>query len=250
VDSKPDNQFSITIFLPMHNEYATVERMVSKALESLSSTTDDYEMLIIDDCSSDGSEEIAQRLAVEHNAVRVIRHPVNRGYGAALRTGFCNASKDLVLYTDCDEPVDLGELRRALPLAQRYDAVVGYRLDRHDTPRRWLYSKIYNFLVRRLFGVPVRDVNFSFKLIHRRALDRLTLSARSVFIDGELLAELVRHGLTITEIPIEYQPRQHGSSNFDSFRAAWETLGEIVSYWWQRHEARIPGASRARADHA
>jgi glycosyltransferase involved in cell wall biosynthesis len=227
--------------MPMYNERASVEQMVGRALEVLPTLTDDYEVLIVDDCSSDGSEEIAQRLASQHEAVRVIRHPVNRGYGAALRTGFFGAAKQLVFYTDCDEPVDLRELSRALPLATDYDAVVGYRLDRHDTPRRWLYSKTYNFLIRLLFGVPVRDVNFSFKLVHRHALEKVSLSARSVFIDGELLAEMVHYRLKIAEIPIEYHPRQTGSSNFDSFSAAWNTLWEIASYYWQRR--------RTSADH-
>ncbi len=228
------SQFSISLFMPMYNELASVERMVNKALEILPTLTDQYEVLIVDDHSTDGSERVVQRLAAEHPAVRVVRHDTNRGYGAALRTGFLESRKDLVFYTDCDEPVDLNQLHQAMPLIQEHDAVVGYRIDRHDTPRRWLYSQVYNFLMRLLFGIRVRDVNFSFKLVRRSALDKVTLTARSVFIDGELLAELVRYGCSIAEIPIEYHPRQNGRSNFDTFRAAWDTLVEIASYWWRQ----------------
>jgi glycosyltransferase involved in cell wall biosynthesis len=160
--------------------------------------------------------------------VRAIHHPHNLGYGAALRTGFRHASKELVFYTDCDEPVDLSELKRALAYMQPgVDLVVGYRVRRHDTLRRWIYSRIYNLLVRFLFGVPVRDVNFSFKL-----------DSGSTFIDGELLAEACRAGCTIKEIGVEYRPRQCGKSSFDSWHAALHALGEMMAYLRRTRSAR------------
>jgi hypothetical protein len=110
------------------------------------------------------------------------------------------------------------------------DLVVGYRIQRHDTPRRWLYSRVYNVLVRVLFGVSVRDVNFSFKLVRRDALLKLELAADSTFIDGELLAEAVRTGCAISEMGVEYYPRQCGKSSFDSWRAAAHALAEMIGY--------------------
>ena len=222
---------SISVLFPMYNERASVERMVSKAVSVLEGLTDDYEVLIVDDGSTDGSECIADALAARDAHVRVIRHTTNRGYGAALQAGFTGAAKDLVFYTDCDEPVDLAEIKCALArLMPDIDLVVGYRIDRHDTPRRWLYSLVYNGLVRLLFGVHVRDVNFSFKLIRRTALNRLDLCAGSTFIDGELLAEAVRYGYRIVEMPIEYYPRKHGRSSFDSLDAVVHTLEDMLSY--------------------
>jgi glycosyltransferase involved in cell wall biosynthesis len=184
-------------------------------------------------------------LARRHPRVRVIHHPHNRGYGAALRTGFENAAQELVFYTDCDEPVDLWEIERALALiGPQVDIVVGYRVKRYDTLRRFVYSKIYNALCRLLFRIPVRDVNFSFKLVKREVLQRINLRAGSVFIDGELLAEAVRYGYRIVEIHIEYFPRRDGTSNFDSLHAAFYTLQEMLTYWWRsRTRARTPSAS-------
>lgn len=232
---------SLSVFLPMYNEKETVERMVRKALDVLGSLVDDYEMLIVDDASTDGSERIAQELVRENPCLRVIRHEQNRGYGAALRSGFFSASKELVFYTDCDEPVDLREIARALPLIEpQVDLVIGYRIRRYDTPRRFIYSKTYNWLCRALLGIRVRDVNFSFKLVKREVLQRIWLTASSAFIDGELLAEAVRYGYRIVEIPIDYSPRQSGRSSFDSLRAARMTLQEMLAYWWRTRVRKLP----------
>jgi len=224
---------AISLFMPMYNERAYVDRMVASAQAVLEKLADEYEVLIVDDGSTDGSAQIADRLTSENGHVRVLHHPRNLGYGAALRTGFANASKELVFYTDCDEPVDLNDLGRALALmTPDVDLIVGYRTDRHDTPRRWLYSHVYNALMRLLFDVRVRDVNFSFKLVRRAVLHRVSLRAGSTFIDGELLAEAVRHGFRIVEIPVEYHPRIAGKSSFDGLDAAIYTLREMLSYSW------------------
>jgi glycosyltransferase involved in cell wall biosynthesis len=213
--------------------------MVSKAVSVLGGLTDDYEVLIVDDGSTDGSKDIAHVLAAHDAHVRVIHHSTNRGYGAALRTGLKGASKDLVFYTDCDEPIDLAEIRPALArLGPDVDLVIGYRIDRHDTPRRWLFSLVYNGLVRLLFDVHVRDVNFSFKLIRKTVLQGLDLRASSTFIDGELLAEAVRYGYCIVEMPIKYYPRKYGKSSFGSLGAALEALEEMIAYFWRSRFSR------------
>jgi glycosyltransferase involved in cell wall biosynthesis len=232
---------SLSIFFPMYNEQGTIRRMVEKALDVLQELADDYEVLIVDDASSDGSERIADELARQYPQVRVVRHERNRGYGAALRSGFYGATKELIFYTDCDEPVDLREIGRALPLmGPQADLVIGYRIRRYDTPRRFVYSKVYNLLCRLLLGVHVRDVNFSFKLIRREALQRIRLTAGSAFIDGELLAEAVRYGYRIAEMPVEYFPRRSGRSSFDSLKAARDTLRELLAYWWRTRVRRLP----------
>jgi glycosyltransferase involved in cell wall biosynthesis len=211
--------------------------------------TDEYEVLIVDDGSTDGSARVADALAAADPHVRVVHHPRNLGYGTALRTGFASVSKDVVFYTDCDAPVDLSELERALALMlPGVDLVVGYRTDRHDTPRRWLYSKVYNLLMRWMFGVRVRDVNFSFKLVRRVVLQRFSLGAGSTFIDGELLAEAVHCGCQVVEMPVEYYPRQVGKSNFDGLDAALYTLQEMLSYRCRRLVHRLSTAGRGVAE--
>jgi len=227
----------------MYNEIETIERMVNKALSVLDPLFDDYEVIIVDDASSDGSEQIADDLARCHPSVRVIHHSRNLGYGSALRTGFNSAVKSLVFYTDCDEPVDLSEIERALTLIvsdSDVDMVVGYRIKRYESLRRSIYSKVYNFLCRLLFDIRVQDVNFSFKLVKRDVLQHIQLHAGSVFIDGELLAEAARYGYRIVEIPIQYFPRRSGKSSFDSLGAAFYTLEELVAYWWRTRVRHLP----------
>lgn len=217
----------------MYNERDNIESTLRQVLAVVPQFGfDDYEILIVDDGSKDESAEIVRRWAAQDPHIRLVQHPQNQGYGAALRTGFTTASRELVFYTDSDLPFDLSEIARALPYIRRDEAdlVIGYRIKRFDTPRRALYSRVYNLLMRVLFGVQVRDVNFSFKLVHRRVLDRIELSATTVFIDGQLLAEARRHGFRIVELPINYQPRRHGASSFNSLRAAWDTLVEMLRY--------------------
>jgi glycosyltransferase involved in cell wall biosynthesis len=226
----------VTLFFPMHDERESVRPMAEKALGVLAGFTPDFELLIVDDGSRDGSGELADALAAEDARVRVVHHAVNRGYGQALRTGFAEARGDIVAYTDCDEPADLQLLPEAVRLFDdaALDMVIGYRLQRDDTPRRWLYSKGCNLLVRVLFGVRVRDVNFAFKLIRRQALRRLSLQAESAFIDGELLSEAARHGLRLAQIPVVYRLRAHGHSHFDSLGAATAALKDLWRYWRRR----------------
>ena len=231
----------LSLFFPMYNEKDTVERMVGKAISVLETLAKEYEVIIVDDASTDGSEQIADALARQHSQVRLVRHPRNLGYGAALRTGLENATKELVFYTDCDEPVDLKEIERALALiGPDVDLVVGYRIKRYDTARRFVYSQVYNFLCRLLFGVRARDINFSFKLLKRELLQNVRLSAGSVFIDGELLAEAARYGYRVVEIPVQYFPRNSGASSFNSLNAAFYTLVEIMAYWWRTRARRLP----------
>lgn len=230
---------SVTLFYPMYNELKSIEPMTRKSLQVMQTVADDFEILIIDDGSSDGSEKLADELARTDPRIRVIHHQGNKGYGQALRTGWAGATKDIVVYTDCDEPLDLWLIGDALDnLEKGYDMVIGYRLNRWEGWRRFIYSKVYNSLVRVLFGVRVRDINFSFKVIWRRYLLKMHLDAGSVFIDGELLAEAARLKLKIFQMPVQYLPRKHGASHFDNIRAATYTLEEIWAYWQRRRSRR------------
>ncbi len=237
----------ISLFYPMYNELKSVESMTRKAVQVLETLTDDFEVLIIDDGSSDGSEKLADQLAAADPRIRVIHHQGNKGYGQALRTGFASASKDIVIYTDCDEPVDLWLIPDAVQHLDDHDMVIGYRLNRWEGWRRFAYSKVYNNLVRLLFGVHVRDINFSFKLIRREQLQKLRLGAGSVFIDGELLAEAARYHLKIYQVPVQYQPRKHGVSHFNSIRAATYTFEEIMAYWQRRRQQAHDKSAAANA---
>jgi glycosyltransferase involved in cell wall biosynthesis len=223
---------SLSIFFPAWNEEDGLARTVAAAIEAgerLCGTGEigRFEVVVVDDASTDGTAAIADGLAAADERVRVVHHPVNRGLGGAIRTGLATCTGELVLYTDADLPFDLSELDKAARVARVYDAdlVALYRLDRTgEGPRRFVYSYLYNHLVRALFGLRVRDVNFAGKLIRRRVLDNVELCSEGSFIDVELLVRSQRLGFTTMQFGVDYFPRTRGVSTLSS----WPVIGRIV----------------------
>lgn len=229
------NKKTLSVFFPVYNEEKLIDRTISEILRVADAITDEYEILLINDGSTDASREKILRWSEKNQRIRLIDHDKNRGYGEALCSGFRNAKNDLIFYTDADMPAQLDEMKKLIPLMDTCDLAMGYRVNRADTPRRYVYSKIYNFLLRIFLRIRVRDANFSFKCVRREAVRKFNLTAKSVFIDGELLAEAVRNKCSIREIPVVYIPRKYGRSNFDSLRAALETAREVFGYWLKHY---------------
>ncbi len=232
----------LSVFLPMYNERENIESAVEDLLPVLQCLTDDFEVIIVDDGSTDGSSDLADGLARDHKRVRVVRHERNLGYGASLATGYRTAEKDCVFYTDSDRPIHYAEIGRAWELinTDEIDAVIGYRLNPERGLHRRVYTTVYHLLMGLLFGVKVRDVNFSCKMLERKAVDCLRLTARTVFVDGQLLHQVTRNGFRLREIGVEYLLRQRGSSSFDSLGPALSTLVEMMGYWWDKTRGRAP----------
>ena len=147
----------------------------------------DFEIIVVDDGSKDQTAAIAGRLAERFAEVRLEKHATNRGYGAAIRTGFAAASKGLIGFTDADMQLDLSELDRFLLLAKSYDLVCGYRLDRKDNWFRCFVSQVYNWIARLMLGVKTRDIDCAFKLVRRDVLETNDLSENGFLINSELL---------------------------------------------------------------
>lgn len=228
---------SISVVFPMWNEEAYVERAVAAATGVLERTTDDFEIVIVDDASTDGTAAIADRLAGADPRVRVVHNPVNLKLGGALRAGYAAASKDLVFYTDADLPIDLQELPRAVRLLeyQEADVVAAYRFDRTSEGLvRAAYTFCYNHLIRVLFGLRVRDVNFAFKLFRRSVLERFTLTSEGSFIDAELLLRARQAGAHVIQMGVDYFPRRHGPSKLSSPAVVAGILREMARYWGER----------------
>lgn len=222
---------SLSVFIPVFNEERIIEKNLGSILSAIEEVSEDFEILIIDDGSTDHSKEKVLEWIKKCQKIRLIEHKTNLGYGAALRSGFKNAQKDWIFYTDMDLPADLDNLKKVVSLMGIYDLVIGYRINRQDTPRRFIYTKIYKFLLKVLFNLKAKDINFSFKCVKKTAIEKINFTAKTGFIDGELLIESVRNGFTVKEIPIIYWPRKYGNSNFDSFRVAVSTAQEILLYW-------------------
>jgi glycosyltransferase involved in cell wall biosynthesis len=232
----------LSIFYPMWNEEAYVERALDvgrRACEGLVAAGEigDYELIVVDDASTDRTGEIADRLAADDPHVRVVHHAVNRKLGGAMKTGFAAATGDLVLYTDADLPFDMAELPRAVRLLREYDAdiVSAYRFDRTgEGAVRALYTFVYNALVKALFGVRIRDINFAFKLCRRRIFDHIELRSEGSFIDAELVIRARRLGFEIVQMGVDYFPRTRGVSTLSSpsvivtiLREMWQLRGEL-----------------------
>lgn len=222
---------SITVFFPCYNEQENVEKQTLDVDRAMAEIADDYEVVIVDDGSTDRTAEIAARLAREHPHVRVISHPRNLGYGTALRTGFTGARKELILYTDGDNQFDIRDVRTLLPLMREgVDMVVGYRQNRQDKPLRKFVSRVYNFIIRMIFGLKVRDIDCAFKLFRKSVFDKVEIRSERFLVDTEILVKAKRAGLTIVETPVTHLPRTAGKSSVspgDVFR----TLHELSHLW-------------------
>jgi glycosyltransferase involved in cell wall biosynthesis len=223
---------SVSVVLPMYNEEAYIHRAVRAARAALEETTPDHEIIIVDDASTDRTGALADALAGENPRIRVVHNATNRQLGGTLRAGYAAAGKDLILYTDADLPFDLREeLPRAVRLLeyQEADVLSAYRFDRtSEGPLRGLYSFAYNLVVRAVFGLALKDVNFSFKLFRRSLLERFPLRSEGSFIDVEFLVRARNAGANIIQIGVDYFPRSRGISTLSSPAVIVGILREMV----------------------
>jgi len=219
---------ALTIFFPAFNEEEIIEKTVRDASRVAASVADDYEVVIVDDGSRDRTAEVVERLAAADPHVRLVRHGENRGYGAALRTGFSSARNDLVFFSDADGQFDVAEVTRLLALLPQAPAVVGFRIKRSDPPHRLFIAKTYNLIVRMVFGLRVRDIDCAFKLFRREALSRVDLESNGAFISSELLIKLRRAGVQIVEVGVDHYPRTTGYSKGAGFAVIMRTIRDIL----------------------
>lgn len=201
---------SLSAFFPAYNEERNVPVMVERLTAVLPTVADDYEIIIVDDGSADATGAVADRLAAADPHVRVVHHPVNRGYGGALQSGFAASRKAYVFFTDGDGQFDVSEISLLLPFVPEYDVVVGYRLDRVEGGLRKLNAHLWNGLVHRLFHIPVRDVDCAFKLFKREVFDVIRIEAEGAMISTEMLARAAKAGFRIHEVGVHHYERKHG----------------------------------------
>ncbi len=214
----------LSIFFPMWNEEEYIERALTSAREACAMLLDegeiaDYELIIVDDASTDSTGAMADAFAAEDPRVTVVHHPVNRKLGGSIKSGFAAATGDLVLYTDADLPFDMDELQKACRVMRHYDAdiVSAYRFDRTGEGYvRTVYSFFFNTIVRIMFGLKMRDVNFAFKLCRRRIFDHIELKSEGSFIDAELVIRAQKLGFSVVQFGVDYFPRTRGVSTLSS----------------------------------
>jgi glycosyltransferase involved in cell wall biosynthesis len=225
---------SLSLFFPAWNEEDYVERAVTRASQVLSRLSDDWEIIIVNDASTDRTREIAEGLARKHPQVRVVSHETNLKLGGAMKTGFTHSTKDIVIYSDMDLPFDLDELERALHLMDYLEAdlICAFRFDRtSEGPKRIVYSFVYNTLIRSLFNVQIKDINFSFKVMHRRVLESIELKSEGSFVDAELVVKAIKKGFRVFQMGVDYFPRTRGISTLASPGVIVKIVKELVGLY-------------------
>ena len=243
----------LSIFFPAYNDSGTIASLVITALKTAGRLTDDYEVIVVNDGSADGTAEILDELARTYSQVRIVHHERNRGYGGALRSGFAAATRDLVFYTDGDaqyDPSELETLWRAF--SDDVDLVNGYKISRSDPLHRIVIGRVYHHTVRLLFGLQVRDVDCDFRLMRRGIFERVRLEKNSGVICLELMKKIQDAGFRITEVPVHHYHRAHGRSQFFNFPRLFRTGVDVLKLWVAlvaRGEHRTDAARQAEGAH-
>jgi len=222
----------LTVFFPAYNDGGTVASLIVRAVQVARTLTPDYEIIIVNDGSTDATALIADELAQVYPNVRVVHHATNRGYGGALRTGFASATKDIVFYTDGDaqyDPAEMTRLWRALEAG--VDLVNGYKISRSDPLHRIIIGRVYHYFVKLLFGLHVRDVDCDFRMMRRAIFERVQLEKDSGVICLEMMKKIQDAGFAIVEVPVHHYHRAVGKSQFFNFRRVFRTGIDVLKLW-------------------
>jgi dolichol-phosphate mannosyltransferase len=223
----------LSLVIPAFNEEAGIRQAVIEADEALAALAEDYEVLVVDDGSRDATAAIVAEETARRPHVRLLRHADNRGYGAALRTGFEAARFERVAFTDADCQFHLADLGRLLPLTDAHPVAVGYRRRRQDSWRRCFLSRGYNLLTRTLLGTGVRDCDCALKVFRRDALAEMLPQTNGFFVNAEMLTRARQHGFTVTEAAVRHRPRLRGRSTV-SLGDVPRTLATLLPFWWSQ----------------
>jgi len=227
------NTKSISIFFPAYNDAGTIPSMVISAFIIAEKITDDYEIIIVNDGSRDNTEILLNELKkIYGNKLKIITHDKNIGYGAALRSGFENTTKDLIFYTDGDAQYDVFELEELIKrLRDDVDVVQGFKIRRNDPFHRYIIGKIYHWLVRLTFGIRLKDVDCDFRLMRRKIFDEIKLKSNSGVICVEMMKKIQDAGFKIIECPVHHFHRVYGTSQFFNFKRLSKVGYDLFFLW-------------------
>mgnify|MGYP001179517350 CR=1 FL=1 len=234
---------SLSLVLPAHNEEDNIEIVVRRALSILPRYTDDFEIIVVNDGSRDGTGRIIDALALEDSRVRAVHHPVNRGYGGALKSGFAASSHDYVMFMDADRQFDIADIGLLTPFVSTHDIVAGFRMERSDPLHRRINAEIFNIAVRILFGVHMRDLDCAFKIFRGDQLRTLKLTTSGALINAEMQAKLRRQGATVQQVGVPHYPRVAGHATGGSLRVILRAMKETVVLWVHMHRYQPPATA-------
>src|SRR6266566_2709934 len=226
------------VILPAYNEEALIGQTLCTVMAALSSWMHDFEVIVVNDGSKDRTADIVAHLAAYDQRIRLVNHPVNKGYGAALVTGFESVTKELTFFMDSDGQFDIRDLVRFFPLIEEYSAILGYRVDRQDTWMRKLNAWGWKKLVGFIFRVHARDIDCAFKLFRSEFFRTNRLETRGAMINAEILYKLARAGYTYTEVGVQHLPRRAGKATGAKPTVILRALRELFTYAekWREEE--------------
>lgn len=222
--------YTISACFPAYNEAENLISLVANADKALKNCTNDYEIIVVNDGSKDQSKEILEKLSKEYPALKPVHHLQNQGYGATLLTGFKQASKELIFFSDADQQFDLEEIAKLIKLIAEADLVIGYRKSRKDPFHRKMNAFLWNRLIRFVFDVRVKDLDCAFKLFRRSMLEKINLNSfhsKGALISAELLLRFKKANARIREVGVTHYPRQFGQQTGNSPKVILKAFQEL-----------------------
>jgi glycosyltransferase involved in cell wall biosynthesis len=223
---------SLSVFFPAYNDGGTIASMVVRAMLTARRLTSDFEVIVVNDGSTDSTAQVLEELGRLYPALRVVQHPANRGYGGALRSGFAAATREVIFYTDGDAQYDPAEMELLWArMAPDVDLVNGYKISRSDPLHRIVIGRVYHHAVKLLFGLGVRDVDCDFRMLRRTIFDRVRLEKNSGVICLEMMKKIQDAGFRTVEVPVHHFHRAYGKSQFFNFRRIVRTAVDVLRLW-------------------
>lgn len=231
---------SISVVLPAYNEVENIERTIGSSALYLAERGIDYEIIIVNDGSTDGTDRLVEELASQNSRIRLINHPQNLGYGSALRSGFERASLDYIFLMDSDGQFDISDLDRFLPHIKEFNAIIGYREKRADPIVRSLNAWMYHIFIQQIFDLKAKDMDCAFKLFPRDIYRAIRpIKSNGALFSAEFLLKFHMRGFSILEIPVRHFPRQFGTQTGASLRVIFKMFRECWSLKRELDRTRI-----------
>lgn len=223
-----------SLCMPCFNEAEVLTEVLQGAVAVLPEFVSEFEIIVVDDGSTDATAEVVEEFSENNDCVRLVRHTINRGYGAAVSSGLRAAQGELICFTDGDGQFNLLDLPHLLVEAQASDVVIGYRHQRADNGIRRFNAQSWKWLIRALVGLRVRDLDCAFKLFPRWVVEQLQLTADGACISAEIMAQCYRGGVTVSEVPVNHFPRAAGKATGGNLKVVAKAFRELPIVWQYR----------------